>query len=536
MFCTIIRSFINSLTAAFDNGLLPPLPRATNDFSRVRKTETAVRWDLDPKVKREQERYVDQVAYNFLPKDILPPDLLDDLLVNGTRSNFVEADRHKPFVAAISFDYEPYDDPPAGITDKMLHELAIQAVDVFGLRLPGTKLANYDATSWPPNHGAGLGYHGTKQENYPNAKNRCEKMMSHIAANGFDSMTYPRYAGISRTQIATVTESKTRLIWYISFHLLLMQLRLFTPILNAFLACKSKPCIGGLTLEAATEKFNEHFTLPTDKDEPLVYFNVDYPSFDTGKVYEDETGKSTYAAGMQPWEYRWIALVLLYAYKSNEGTRWDMNILFYLSVYMHSAVNKRIQVGSTLYFVRGMMASGDGPTYFDDTITAWMRFQVTCILMKIPKPTQLYYGGGDDGIVAMSLKYYDRKRINQYVHTLFRSNWKLPPHSEVSSELSLVKFHGRYWHRQQWYRPLAYVVLLLLFREHSDLLFNPPLYRERGRADAAISLQRILSIYEDSGKRYYWLLRMAAELQEHFPGLQPRMGPDPEFYSLFGVF
>lgn len=536
MFCNSIRSLIHAFIAAFNNGKLPPVPTGLNDFHELHRDETLIAWDLDPKVKHAGERFVDQVAWNFLPKDILPPDAMDDIQCNGTRSNFVEADRHKPLIAAIETGYVAWDNPPAPITEAMLVELAREAVEVFGLRCPAAKLTPYDMTSWPPNHGAGLSYCGTKQEEYPRAKQRCMKMLDHIAAHGLDSMSYPRYAGISRTQLATITKSKTRLIWFVAFHLLLMQLRLFTVIITAFQACTSKPAIGGLTLEEATKKFDQHFHLEHDDDDSVVYFNIDYPAFDCGKSYEDEDGHEHYAAGMQPWEYRWLTLVIMFAYAPDDGSKWDYNVLFFIIVFAHSAINKRIQIGAWLYKVRGMMASGDGFTYFCDTLIGWLRFRIICMLMNIPKTKALYYGGGDDGIVAMSLRHYNRDRINQLVRALFRSNWKLPPEAEVSNVRAEIKFHGRYWLQAQWYRPLEIVVSLLLFRENSDLLFNPPLYRERGRADAALSLQRVLSIYEDSGRRYSFLLKMAAEIQDMFPGMQPRTTPDREFYSLFGVY
>jgi hypothetical protein len=535
MYCPQVQELITSVLQSVRDGLLPPVPTDSHAFAKTYCVRNAFVWDLDPSVKQEGIRHIDYVSMHFAEKDHLPLDEMRSLIDNETRSSHVSDLRAKALRDEIESEELPWFSPPDTISEALLEEIAEQQLDKFCLR-DGTHTPHHKA-KFPKNHPAGIGSSGTKEEAFPKTSRKAKTLTKSIAARGFNYLAYPRYAGITRTQNATIDSPKIRLIWFAPFLLLLLGLETFGFVGERWLEHKlHMPTLYGTTLSEATDHVASVFS--TCAVRSVVFMNGDYPSFDTGKKLDTITHGLKFTKGVQPWEFRYIAKLMLKSHKVlSQPDHQQKFITLLIMIFLHSACYKRIQIGHDLFHVVGMMASGDPYTYIVDTLLSDLRDSICMRLLSWTRLPRLF--GGDDSLLAFLSTEFDQIKLMELMAQLFRTFLQPPPKCIVSTSLDDVKFHGRQWIAKGWKRNLHLIYSLLFFRERASLALFPEPFRMSGRADAAIALGRCLSLYQDSGYRYPFLLRCASSISEAFPGVQPRSDGKPEFYEfndLFAVF
>ena len=441
-----------------------------------------------------------------------------EIVADGTRSNFSEQLRRQNLDDYISCGEKPWFQLPEGIDEALAVSCIEEIHRDFGLPCD-LRLTTVDDVKYPLGSCAGFGYVGSKGDKFQLAKKKYSGMTATLSSEGFSYLSYPRYVGLSRTQLATISAPKVRLVWCCCFHLLLWQLQLFQGVYAFKKHSPFLPSLFGRTLDESAAKFSQHVgAVRKEAAGDVIFMVTDFASFDLGRSVNDEhinalknepASASVFLHGVQPWEILCVAYLLLICYRKTILQRHSRErdfTLFSIAGFIHSAVFRRIQVGSSLYTIIGCMGSGDGYTCFCDSVINALRYKLVTAKLQITRLP--YLVGGDDGLFAFHSNL-DVFTLDAAILKFFRQRWRKSGDRTAASEPTELVFHGRNWLQTRWSRDLVKTIQLVLYRERGSLMYAPPPFHEAGRVDASISLGRVLALFNDTGSKYSLLLKIA---------------------------
>lgn len=488
-------------------------PPSDSPADGIRRTLLQTFHDPDPRVRTCGLNFVDFASLRLLKQDSgLSPDFIDKAIAGYTRSTFVDT-RDSGLLDRLASGILPAFIPPDCISSELIEQTLDFLVDKFGTFDGPVNYLEASAVSYPATHYAGHGYNGKpKGEVFTEACSRHKEMLRYWDEHGFSFSSIPRSVALTRTQMSEDSNPKIRLIWATTFHLLILQLRIWQPLYRAWLANPSKFSTFGFTLEDANEKVRRTFVAAKHDHNSAVCYHTDWPAFDVGK-FTDLFG---YVRGVTAWETMLITMFLFRVYHRNviRNSRVLTRLLRYECL---TSCFHRLSIGRWLWDVTELQASGDAGTYGRDTLVNAARTYIGLAYIKVVLLAGLF--GGDDAIVVLA-QTLDWEQLIAAFMKCFGTCWKPPPDTELFVADDEVYYHGHTATPSGPFRELVEIVRLLAYRERSDIL-DLVVDTPEARGHYSLALCRILALYYDSGRRFTFLLRMALALQIRYPGLSP---------------
>ena len=119
MYNRMLKEYFLHLTRCLCDGTLPGFPHSDSDPTHPSQQELHLKWDFDPHVKDEGVRHVDFVAAHFLDhKDLVSDDQWNEIVNDGTRSNFSSALSRKHLDDYIDSGEPAWFSPPDGLDEQ----------------------------------------------------------------------------------------------------------------------------------------------------------------------------------------------------------------------------------------------------------------------------------------------------------------------------------------------------------------------------------------------------------------------------------